>query len=437
MHGENRRIKAVILAGALTVCLSGCSRSMLNYQIAECIGTLGEYDNNEPVETPKMQAERERQESEEALALAQEEALATAASMALTYDYQGAIEYLSGSEALKGDDRALEAIEEYQSAINSMYVYDGAIGHFCFTNLVMDTDRAFDGDEYSAIYQQNMITMEEFTNILDSLYESGYILIDIHDLAQETESTGGSVTLTEKELTLPNGKKPLVFSVENLDYSSIRNGDGVATCLALDDEGEVAAVYTDEEGHDLLGAYDVVPALEAFIGEHPDFSYLGARGIIGVAGTNGVFGYKIEEDAASDYAENQETVRAIAAKLLEDGWTFASEGYSYQYMGDMTYDTLKEDISRWKSTAGQLLGDCDILLYPYGSEVDYTSEKASYLINQGLRYLVGMWSDGDHLEVNSTYLRQTRRTVTGYVLENYPGNFSDYFPVASIIDPAR
>jgi hypothetical protein len=86
---------------------------------------------------------------------------------------------------------------------------------------------------------------------------------------------------------------------------------------------------------------------------------------------------------------------------------------------------------------GALIGDCDTLLYPYGSEVDYTTEKASYLINQGYQYLIGMWSDGDYVGVNDTYLRQTRRAITGYVFENYPGNFSTYFSVSAIIDPAR
>jgi peptidoglycan/xylan/chitin deacetylase (PgdA/CDA1 family) len=130
-------------------------------------------------------------------------------------------------------------------------------------------------------------------------------------------------------------------------------------------------------------------------------------------------------------------VRQIADVLREDGWSFASEGYNYQYMGDMSYDTLRNDITKWESEIGSLIGDCDILFYPYGSEVDYSSEKAALLINQGFRYFEGMWSDGDHLEVNATYLRQTRRTVTGYILENYPGNMSTYFSVSSILDAAR
>lgn len=432
----SRRAAAIALAAAAAVFGGGCARSVLNYQVAECIGTLNQYENNEPVETPKMKAEREQKESEEALESEKQDVLAQAEAQALSYRYEDAIATLNGSDVLKDDERSSEAIADYQAKLDSMYEYDGDIGHLCFTNLVVDTDRAFDGDEYSSIYQQNMITLEEFTNILNTLYESGYVLIDIHSLAEES-GEGSDVTMTQKLPFIPEEKKPFILSVENLDYSSVRNGDGVATRLELDENGEVGARYTDAEGHDLIGAYDVIPVLEQFIDEHPDFSFQGARGIISLSGVNGAFGYQIEEGKASDFEANQETVRQIADKLKEDGWTFAAAGYSYQWMGNMSYDALKEDITDWKNTVGNLIGDCDTLLYPYGSEVDYTTEKAQYLINQGFRYLVGMWSDGDHLEVNSTYLRQTRRTVTGYVFENYPSNFSTYFSTSSIIDPAR
>jgi hypothetical protein len=425
----------LLLAAAMTAGIGGCSRSMMNYQVAECIGTLDMYENNEPVETPKMKAQREQRESEEALEQQRVDALAYAETMALSYEYEEAIAYLQSSEVLSDDERATEAIADYQKQIDQMYEYDGDIGHLCFTNLVVDTDRAFDGDEYSSIYRSNMITLEEFTNILNTLYESGYVLIDIHSLADE--GSGSDAVMTAVRPMMPNGKKPIIFSVENLTYSDCRSGDGVATALALDDDGEVMAVYTDAEGHELLGAYDVIPVLEQFISEHPDFSYQGARGIIGISGKSGAFGYQIEEEKSSNYEENQETVRAIADRLREMGWTFASEGYSYQYMGDFSYESLHDDITKWQTSVGALIGSCDTLLYPYGSEVDYSTEKGSYLINQGFRYLVGLWSDGDYVGVSDTYLRQTRRTVIGYVLENYPGNFSTYFSTSSIIDPAR
>ena len=59
----------------------------------------------------------------------------------------------------------------------------------------MDPTLAFDGDEYESVYRQNMITATEFENILQALYDSNYILIDIHSLANETAS-GSSVTMS-------------------------------------------------------------------------------------------------------------------------------------------------------------------------------------------------------------------------------------------------
>lgn len=423
---NKKRGMGILLAAASTVLLGGCSRSMLNYQIAECIGTLNQYENNEPVETPKMKAERERQESEAAVEEEKTAMLEEAEALAQSYYYQEAMELLQRSELLEDDARAQEAMEKYEGVLSTMYEYKDDIGQLCFTNLIVDTERAFDGDYYSQTYYDNMITLEEFENILNTLYEGGYVLLDIHNLAEET-TNGNSVQLTRANPKLPKGKKPLVLSVENLTYSSVTNGDGVATRLALDKNGEVGAVYTDAEGHDLVGAYDVVPVLEKFIEEHPDFSYQGARGIISLSGKDGAFGYQVEESADPNWQTNAETVRQIAEKLREDGWTFATAGYSYQYMGDFSYDSLKTDITNWQESIGTLVGECDVILYPYGDEVDYATEKAVFLTGQGYHYMVGTWADTNYEEVNETYLRQTRRMVIGYVLKNYPGYFTPYF----------
>ena len=401
---KKRKTGLVFLAVIAMLAGSGCSRSVLNYQIAECIGTLGEYENNEPVETPKMKAAREQKESESELENVKQEALDAAAKLAKSYRYEEAIAYLQNTEELQGDARLDEAIAEYEKKEGSLYQYTGDIPHFSFTNLVMDPTLAFDGDEYESVYRQNMIT-----------------------------ASGSSVTMSVQAPTVPEGKKPMILSVDNLSYSSMRNGDGVATSLTVGADGKVDAVYTDADGHDQKGDYDVIPLLEAFIEAHPDFSFQGARGIVSVAGARGVFGYTID----GDNADNQKAVKEIAAALKDQGWTIASSGYSYEYMYDMSYETLSQDITNWLDQVGSLVGDSDTLLYPYGSEVDYGSEKGSYLINRGFRYLIGMWADGDHTEVNEIYLRQTRRMVTGYVFENSPSSFSTYFDVSAILDPER
>lgn len=60
-HGKERSMKkkiSTLILCLLTVSLglTGCTRTQMNEQIAESIGTLGMYENNEPVETPKMKA---------------------------------------------------------------------------------------------------------------------------------------------------------------------------------------------------------------------------------------------------------------------------------------------------------------------------------------------------------------------------------------------
>ncbi len=437
MRNRKDRKKEILVAVALAAMLfgGGCSRSVLNYQIAECIGTLNQYENNEPVETPKMKAEREMQESESEREVQKQQALDAAAALALEYRYDEAIALLKSSEALAEDERLDEAVTQYEEAKSQLYRYEGDIPHFCFTNLVVDPARAFDGDDYDSTYRNNMITLTEFQNILQTLYENDYILIDLHDLANET-ADGKNITLMQNNPEVPKGKKPIVFSIDNLSYDSVRNGDGVATSLVLDENGKAAAKYTDDGGHDLIGAYDVVPVLEAFLDEHPDFSYQGARGVISVAGVGGIFGYEVDE-SADDYEANRQTVQEIAAALKEEGWTFASTGYNYQYLGTLSYDQLDEELGKWQEVSGALLGDCDTLLYPYGSEVDYTTEKGTLLTADGFRYLIGLWAEGDHLEVNDQYLRQTRKNITGMLLTTSPDCVSSYINVSDILDPAR
>ena len=84
MRNRKDRKKEILVAVSLAAMLfgGGCSRSVLNYQIAECIGTLNQYENNEPVETPKMKAEREMQESESEREVQKQKALDAAAALA-------------------------------------------------------------------------------------------------------------------------------------------------------------------------------------------------------------------------------------------------------------------------------------------------------------------------------------------------------------------
>ena len=436
--------------------LSGCSRKQMNYQIAEAIGTDGKYENNEPVETPKMKEQRAAQEQSESEEQNVSQILQTAANQAAGYNYEEAIatlNTLSGNLAL--DSRVAEARKQYEAGDAALTAWDGDIPHLCFPTLIEDPSRAFDGDSLSDTYKSTMVTTDEFKAMLQSLYENNYILVDIHSIAK-LQSEGDMELQT---LRLPSGKKPIVLSQDNVDYSFVKNGDGIATALTVED-GAVKAQYTDEDGHDLSGDYDLVPILDSFITEHPDFSFRGARGIVSVSGKNGVFGYQLPDTAstgassesengdqagsssgnsAASYTDGQKKIAEIAKTLTDEGWSIASAGWSHSYMNDasMTTDQFRQEIDSWESKVAPLTGKADILFFPYGAEVSYPGDSLSYLLENGLVYLCGLWGDTDYKEIGDGYMRMTRRFVDGYSLKNAPDNFSSFFDVSDLIDKNR
>lgn len=433
-----RKLSALAGMMGMVLACTGCSRSAMNYQLAESIGTLGMYENNEPVETPKMEQERLQRESEEAREAELVSTLDQAEKLAAGYWYEEALALLSGvTEEMAEDERIGAAITRYQEEMKAMKAFEGDIPHLCFPGLIEDTMRAFDGDDLSYTYANSMVTTDEFKQILQSLYDNNYILVDIHDVAREETDDRGVTTMEKQELLLPQGKKPMILSQDNLNYASVKNGDGIATRLTLDGEGEVKALYTDEGGHDLKGDYDLIPILDSFVEEHPDFSLKGAKGIVSVSGSAGVFGYQVVDTGVTSYEENREMVTRIAEQLKNSGWRIACAGYSHSMMNEMSLDTLSSEIDQWTEEVGSLVGTADILFYPYGNGVAEPSEQLDYLLENGLVYLCSLWGDTDYMDLRDGYMYQTRRFVDGSSLENAPDYFTSFFNVAAILDSDR
>lgn len=74
----------------------------------------------------------------------------------------------------------------------------------------MDTSKAFDGDSRMEGYNSVMTTKDEFLKILDALYNDGYVLVRIHDIAYETTDENGNPAFTWGTIMLPEGKSPLL-----------------------------------------------------------------------------------------------------------------------------------------------------------------------------------------------------------------------------------
>ena len=435
-HGKERSMKkkiSTLILCLLTVSLglTGCTRTQMNEQIAESIGTLGMYENNEPVETPKMKAEKEIQEAKQEEEDNVSEHLDKAQRLAASYDYTNALAELSLiNEDYQDDERVISAKVEYQRLQGMMITYSGDFTHFSVKSLIADKDRAF-GDADMAYYYNNWsLTIDEFEQILQSLYEKNYILMSVYDLVVEVENEDGTISFALNTPIVPEGKTPIIFSFAEANYYSDTNYGAYSDKIVLADDGSVQNEYVDEQGNTLVGAYDVIPVLDQFVEEHPDFSLRGAKGIISLTGYEGVFGYNISTDA--------EEIKAIADSLKEDGWLIACNGYSNLMMeSEMDSNDLQEDLDDWQSRVASLVGDTDLLFYPFGDSVSAGSYKQGQLFDAGYRFFFNLWATADYLEVNSDYVIQSRRVLDGYDLYYYGEDMTDFFDAKEILDPAR
>ena len=353
------------------------------------------------------------------------------------YYYEEALDCLLGvPEEFSEDPDVISAITEYTEKMNSFVPYEEPVRHIFFHSLIVDTSLAFDGDYMSNGYNYWMTTADEFQAMLEELYKNNFILIDIHDLCREETDEDGNVKLIANHPLVPEGKKPLVLSVDDVNYYEYMEKDGFARKLLLDENGDVKNLYIDQEGNELIGDYDVVPILDAFVKEHPDFSLRGNKGIIALTGYEGTMGYRTNDPESPTFEQDHADAKAVADRMKETGWQFAVHGWGHRHTAKISYDSLVEDTTRWKNEVGSLVGDTDIYIYPYGEEVDYPSDKLTYLQREGYRYFCGVWSKA-FVSVKDTYVRQTRCNLDGFNMITRPGSLADLFDVENVLDKTR
>ena len=112
--------------------------------------------------------------------------------------------------------------------------------------------------------------------------------------------------------------------------------DGFASALDVDADGNVVTIVNGQPTYD----GDVIPILDAYVKEHPEFSWRGAKGIAATTGYAGAFGYRITDLDQYDAAVGQqmlEKVKQVSAALRASGWEIASHSYTHnQYWNKKT-----------------------------------------------------------------------------------------------------
>lgn len=359
------------------------------------------------------------------------------------YDYDAAIKLAKddASDELNSMARGLEEEKEQTTPWEN----PEKIPHLFFHSLIVDTDRAFDQDSRSGGYEDYMVTQKEFSQILQELYKRDYVLVNPEDFAELSKQK----KMEYRKIMLPKGKKPLVLSVDDLSYYEYMDGDGFASRLVLDDHGKVRNEYVDTAGKKQLGAFDVTTMVDDFVGEHPDFTYRDARGLVAMTGYNGEFGYRTSPSQYpknKNLAKDQKDATAIAEAMKNTGWVFASHSWGHLNTGSVSMARLQSDTKLWKEEVEPIVGPTDQYIYPFGADIaqtnTYSGARYEYLKSQGFDYFYGV--DGtteSWMQQVGGYQRQMRINIDGLQFAKEKAGdrpvLANFFDVDKVIDPAR
>lgn len=367
-----------------------------------------------------------------------------------TFQYYTAESLLSSLAVIFPDDNKissdlLTATRNTSPVVN----YYGSVEVICVKRLIADTDVAF-GDNYVAANDDLYLTTSEFELMLEQLYEENYILVDAESLVD----LGNDEYLVEKNLVVPEGKKPLIIVIENLDYSVKNMKSGACIKLVVNDQGQVCGQYINAEGDEIVQrSAEAIGILDAFVELHPDFSFNGVKGVISLSGYESCFGYVVDEDQIEDhnfalntigkpsenitYADleaNKNTVSLIAGVLKNTGWKFATSTYGSINAAEASMEEIQSDFDKWETQIGSLLGPVHMIVYPNGDYIKGTDPRAEYLKGKGYRIFFGI-GPNPYYTYGINYLYYDRVLVNGSALRNV--DLSRFIDAEKIYDSSR
>lgn len=319
---------------------------------------------------------------------------------------------------------ALDSFDANAPMVRKTKPYRGAIEHLFFHPLVIRPELAFDGDRYSKRFDAYFITANEFRAVVRSLYAHNYVLVGLDRVKQP--------------LYLPEGKKPVVISVDDVNYYPYMAENGTASRLVLDSRDEVKALLESDGGNNFSDD-EVIPILDSFVREHPDFSDHGAKATLALTGYKGIFGYHTEPGAPDLATSGARTLaKSIADRLKQTGWLFASHGFAHRDAVALSPKEIEADLALWKEHVEPIVGPTEIYVYPFGSAPfpgtpNYKAiTAAGFTLLCEIGILPYLQRDGD-----SNFFRMGRRHIDGLALREQHHDLLPFFDTQKVIDPAR
>lgn len=186
-------------------------------------------------------------------------------------------------------------------------------------------------------------------------------------------------------------------------------GTDSAQKLIVDENGDVKNTYVEDDGSISVGDYDMVPWIDTFVKQHPDFSYHGHKGIIALTGYEGVLGYRTDEvyrtreagrvteyqqkffDEHPDFDEaawqnEVDQATAVANAMKAEGWEFASHTWGHIDPRKVGIDGVMKDTQRWLDNVATVVGSTDVIIFAFGADIGdwqpYTSDNPVFYLSE-------------------------------------------------------
>ena len=416
---------------------------------------------NRAEEQAELAASLAQEQKKEELALQEQTLLTQADALAAGFDYEGAIAVLDTFEGDMNQYPTLSARRtEYLLAQSQLVAWDDPsdVLSLSFQMLIADLRMAQKHHSHSESINRNFITTGEFSQIIQELYDNGYILVTPNDFVERSTSADGQTVYSAKTLYLPAGRKPLMLTETNANYNlylvdgdgdrkADQYGGGFASKMMLDANGDITCEMVNSNGQTVTGDFDMVPILDAFVEENPDFSYRGSKAVIALTGYNGLFGHRtdagsIDYFGQAVYDDAVEQAKRVAARLQETGYVLACYTYDNIPYGEANISEIENDLNRWDNEVVPILGEIDVFVYAQGSDIasgkTYSGDKYLTLKEHGFNYFIGFCQENDGwFHADDDYARQGRILVTGSNLAHHSDWFMGMFYASNILDPAR
>lgn len=391
-----------------------------------------------------------------------EQTVAQAKISAAQYDYDTAIAAVKALEGYDSDKELQSLVSEWEGIKSTLVEFPhDQVTHVFVHSLIYEPELAFDPDKGSEAdgYNLVMTTVDEFNKMIESMYQKGFVMVSMHDICTFDEQ-GNRV---DHQIMLPPDKKAFVLSQDDLNYYHFQDGDGIATKLVFDENGKVKNEYITKDGETIIGDFDMVPIIDTFVEQHPDFSYKGHKGILALTGYNGILGYRTDSvyadrndphldpdqieflDRTPDFNYEQEVAEAkkIADAMKANGWEFASHTWGHITVPNCDMERVQGDNTKWKNYVGSIIGPTDVLIFPNGAdlagteEYDSYNERFNYLTSEGFRIFCPVDSTPYWQQKGDNYFRMSRRNLDGYRMYHDPERLEDLFNVDEVFDPKR